>query len=80
MSSRSVRALPVLPSGPLSLLALCIPYPTGPLTHTRKHGELVGYMIEINCYGLGSVGCIIEINCYGLRSADCMIEISINGL
>ena len=50
------------------------------LTHTRKHGGLVGYMIEINCYGPGSVGCIIEMNCYGLRSADCVIEININGL
>jgi len=70
----------VLPSGPLSLFALCLPYPTGPLTHTRNHGGLVGCMIEINCYGPGSVGCIIEINCYGLRSADCMIEININGL
>ena len=28
----------VLPSGPLSSIALCRPYPTGPLTHTRKHG------------------------------------------
>ena len=50
------------------------------LTHTRKHGGLVGYMIEINCYGPGSVGCIIEMNCYGLRSAGCVIEININGL
>ena len=50
------------------------------LTHTRKHGGLVGYMIEINCYGPGSVGCIIEMNFYGLRSADCVIEININGL
>ena len=45
----------VLPSGPLSLFALCLPYPTGPLTHTRNHGGLVGCMIEINCYGPGSV-------------------------
>ena len=28
----------VLPSGPLSSIVLCRPYPTGPLTHTRKHG------------------------------------------
>ena len=30
----------VLPSGPLSLIELCLPYPTGPLTLTRKHGTM----------------------------------------
>ena len=49
------KHLLVLHDSPPWKVALCLPYPTGPLTHTRKHVRLVGYMIEINWYGLGSV-------------------------
>ena len=33
----------VLSSGPLSVIALCLPCSTGPLTHTSKHGTDLSY-------------------------------------